>query len=352
MRRNLWFYLLALGLALLLTLSGSLRGASTADHFIWHPDAPVWLLLQIMAITALLDWLRRRRPPLEAVGIGYFLQLLLLGSVLWLASTELLEFVIRLLPGTRPHDWGWYALLRSVLLGLMDFLLIGGLYLGFVYQHHLAAARTAVAQAEQAASRARLLALQQHVDPHFLFNNLNILAALIEPGNHPAQNYLTHLASLYRYLVRTRKHEAVPVGEELAFARDYQFLLTCRFGKAYEFTEEMQVGAEELATRLVPPGVLQELLTNAVKHNLASRAHPLRVRVLVTPTALTVHNDRRPRPTPAAGEGSGLTALRSRLALLADVPVHIDDTPAYFAVTLPLTPVLAPPTDASAPAGR
>lgn len=350
MRKKPLFYLLALGLALLLTLSGSLRGAYTPAQFVWHPDAPGWLLLQIVAITALLDWLHRRRPPTGAAGAGYFLQLLALGGGVWLAGTEALEFALRTLPGTRPHEWGWYPLLRSILLELTDFLLIAGLYLVYLYQQHLGAARAALAEAEQAAARARLLALQQHVDPHFLFNNLNILAALIEPANAAAHEYVAHLASLYRYLVRTREQEAVPVAEELAFARDYQALLRRRFGAAYQFAECIEASAAELQHLLLPPGVLQELLANAVKHNLASRAQPLRVQLHLTPAALIVRNARQPRPQPAPGEGSGLAGLRARFALLADAPVQVAQTEAYFAVTLPLTPALAPATHAPAAA--
>ena len=329
MRKKPLFYLLALGLALLLTLSGSLRAAYGPGQFVWHPDAPVWLVLQIVAITALLDWLHRRQAPTGAAGPSYFLRLLALGGGVWLAGTEVLEFTLRLLPGTRPHEWGWYPLLRSMLLV-------------FLYQRHLGATRAALAEAEQAAHGARLQALQQHVDPHFLFNNLNILGALIEPTNEAAHEYVAHLASLYRYLVRTREQEAVPVAEELAFARDYQALLRRRFGAAYQFEEQLDASDAELRRLLLPPGVLQELLANAVKHNLASRAQPLWVQLHLTPTALVVRNARQPRPQPASGEGSGLASLRARFALLADVPVLVEQTEAYFAVTLPLTPGLAP----------
>jgi LytS/YehU family sensor histidine kinase len=216
-------------------------------------------------------------------------------------------------------------------------------YLPFLYQQHAATAQTALEALRKEAAHARLLALQQHVDPHFLFNNLNILSALIEPDNAAARNYVGHLANLYRYLVRTRQQEVVPMAEELSFAHDYQYLLSKRFGVAYQFEEDMHVTPQELQDLLLPPGVLQELLTNAVKHNLASRAQPLHVRLTISAEALTLQNSRQPRPQPTEGEQSGLAGLRARFALLTDRPVAVADTPEAFSVTLPLLPALALP---------
>jgi hypothetical protein len=348
MRKQPWFYVFVFGLALLLALYTRLMMAERAADFYLFADAPFWLFLEALLVIYLLDRLHQHATHRSQASerAGYYFGLLWRGAVLFIGVLQLLQGALVLAHIGRGDYGTWYEFVRGLSAAALLYLLVGSVYLPFLYQQHASHVRLALERAEQAVVQARLRALQQHVDPHFLFNNLNILAALIEPDNQPAQDYLAHLAGLYRYLVRTGQHEAVPVAEELAFAYDYQFLLTRRFGQAYEFIHDVQASAEDLRTGLVPPGVLQELLTNAVKHNLASRAQPLRVSVQVTPTTLTVQNERRPRPTPAAGEGSGLQALRSRLTLLADVPVRIDDTPDYFAVTLPLTPALALPSHA------
>ncbi|TGE04680.1 sensor histidine kinase [Hymenobacter fodinae] len=348
MRKQPWFYLFVFVLALLLAVYTRLTMAVRPEEFYLFPDAPFWLFLESLLVIYLLDnlHLRATRRGQASGRAGYYFTLLWRGALLFVGLLQLLQGVLVLTHISRGDYDSWYGVVRGLSSALFLYLLVGSVYLPFLYQQHASQVRLALERAEKAASRAQLLALQQHVDPHFLFNNLNILAALIEPENQPAQDYLAHLASLYRYLVRTRQHEAVPVAEELAFAQDYQFLLIRRFGVAYEFIQDVQASEQELRTRVVPPGVLQELLTNAVKHNLASRANPLRVRILVTPTSLTVHNGRRPRPTAATGEGSGLQGVRSRLALLADAPVRIEETPEYFAVTLPLTPALSSPAHA------
>ncbi|MCA8829066.1 sensor histidine kinase [Hymenobacter pini] len=338
MRKRLWFYLFLFGLALLLALYTRLTMAPTAADFYLFPDAPFWLFLQALLIVGLLDRLHARavRRGRASGQASYFFGLLWRGALLFVGLTQLLTAVLELTHIGHGNYAGWYPVVRSLSSDAFLYLLVGSVYLPFLYQQHAAQVRVEVERLEKEATQARLQALQQHVDPHFLFNNLNILAALIEPANTAAHDYVVHLASLYRYLVRTRQQDAVPVAEELAFLRDYQFLLQRRFGAAYVFEEDMQVPTAELQHLLVPPGVGQELLTNALKHNLGSRARPLRVRLTLTADSLQVSHARQPRPVPAPGEGSGLAGLRARLALLHDTPVRIDDTPEQFSVTLPL----------------
>ncbi|WP_019947702.1 sensor histidine kinase [Hymenobacter aerophilus] len=354
MRKSIWFYGFLLGLATLLAVFTRLTLAGRAEDFQLFPDAPFWLFLQALLIVYLLDTLdrRARRRQVAAEGAGYYLRLLLGGGLLYALLMQTLGLTIAFgfswLPAGRAFDWGWYRLVRGLFLDLFYYLMVGGIYLPFLYQQHAARLRLELEQLEKEATEARLRALQQHVDPHFLFNNLNILAALIEPENAAAHDYVTHLASLYRYLVRTRSLDAVPLTEELDFLRDYQFLLRRRFGSAYIFEEDILVPAAELPQLLIPPGVGQELLTNALKHNLGSRARPLRVQLIITATSLEVRNARQPRPVPATGEGSGLAGLRARLALLHDVPVRVEESAEWFSVVLPLGR-LAPAT-ASAPA--
>lgn len=354
MRKQPWFYLFVFGLAVLLALYTRLTMAVRPEEFHLFPDAPFWLFLEALLVVFLLDRLhlhatRRGQPSGRA---SYYFGLLWRGALLFVGGLQLLSGAL-MLAGVGQGDFGsWYQVVRTLASELFLYLLVGSVYLPFLYQQHAAQARLALEQLTREATQARLRALQQHVDPHFLFNNLNILASLIEPNNAAALDYVSHLASLYRYLVRSGQQEAVPVAEELAFARDYQFLLGLRFGAAYAFEQELQLTAEEQAALLLPPGTLQELLTNAVKHNLASRQQPLPIRLTLTAGGLRLAHPRRPRPVPAAGTGSGLAGLRARLALLTDQPLQVEDAPDYFAVTVPLLAALTAPAHAPAAAGR
>ncbi|WBO84251.1 sensor histidine kinase [Hymenobacter yonginensis] len=356
MRKPPWFYLFVFGLAVLLAVYTRLTMAVRWEDFYLFPDAPFWLFLEALLVVFLLDRLHLRATGRGRASerAGYYFGLLWRGALPFVGLLQLLQGAL-MLGHVGQGDYGsWYELVRWLASTLFLYLLVGGVYLPFLYQQHAGQVRLALEQAEKAATQARLRALQQHVDPHFLFNNLNILASLIEPDNGAALDYVSHLANLYRYLVRAGQRDVVPVAEELAFAHDYQFLLQRRFGSAYQFAEDVQLPAAGQTERLLPPGVLQELLTNAVKHNLASRQQPLLIRLTLTPEALRLEHPRRLRPVPPAGTGSGLPGLRARLALLTDLPLVVEETPETFAVTVPLLAALPtlPVAHAPAPAGR
>ncbi|GAA3918026.1 sensor histidine kinase [Hymenobacter algoricola] len=354
MRKKPWFYVFVFGLSVLMAVFIRLTMAPTAADFHLFPDAPIWIFLQVLLGIYLLDklharWQQRGHP---ASSTRYYFRLLLVGGTGFLLLSQGLSGAAALLPMGQPWNWSWYGAVRSLLSDVFLYLLVSGVYLPFLYQQHAAANAAKVAQLEKEAVRARLLGLQQHVEPHFLFNNLNILAALIEPANAAAHDYVTHLAGLYRYLVQTREQELVPVAQEVAFARDYCYLLTKRFGAAYCFEESLHLTSDELQNLLVPPGVLQELLTNAVKHNLASRARPLQIYLTIAGTTLTLRNNRQVRPEPGAGARSGLPGLRARLALFTDTPAVVDDEADFFAVSLPLLSPLALADYATPDSGR
>lgn len=191
----------------------------------------------------------------------------------------------------------------------------------------------------QAQTQAQLDALAQQLDPHFLFNSLNTLAALIDPADAPAQRYLEGLADVYRYVLLSRDRPTVPLAEELAFVRTYVALQKVRFRDNVQVRYDVPPGA--LARRVAPLSV-QLLVENALKHNEASRARPLHLRLVADAAAgaLRVENTWQPRPAGLVpGTGLGLANVRRRYALLgAPGPVEVAQAAGLFAVTLPLLP--------------
>ena len=192
-------------------------------------------------------------------------------------------------------------------------------------------------QLAQARTQAQLDALAQQLDPHFLFNSLNTLAALIEPGNEPAQHYVEGLADVYRYVLLSRERPTVPLAEELAFVQTYVALQKVRFRDNVQVSYDVAEAA--LAQRVAPLSV-QVLVENALKHNEASRARPLHLRLVADGASLRVEHNWQPRAAGLApGTGTGLANVRQRYALLgASQPVQVQQAAGVFAVTLPLLP--------------
>ena len=176
--------------------------------------------------------------------------------------------------------------------------------------------------------------LRAHIDPHFLFNNLNILDVLIEQNPGEARQFLRRLSELYRYLIRHKDNDVVPFEEEWAFAESYIYLLEQRFGKAYAFQLEQEALPPD---RYIPPGALQTLIENTIKHNQGDDEHPIEVKVVVNESMLRVWNTLRPKiGREDLQTGTGLDNLRARYALLSDETIIIQQEGESFSVQLPL----------------
>lgn len=126
------------------------------------------------------------------------------------------------------------------------------------------------------ASRAELKALRAQINPHFLFNALNSIAALIGEEPARAEETVERLAEVFRYTLRRSDHEWVRLDEELAFVRCYLDLETTRFGRRLGVSVIAEPGAGEA---VVPAMIIQTLVENAVKHGVAAVAGRGRVEV-------------------------------------------------------------------------
>ncbi len=180
---------------------------------------------------------------------------------------------------------------------------------------------------------ARFESLKNQIDPHFLFNSLNVLSSLIEENPEQAQKFTTSLSKVYRYVLEQKDKELVPVAEELAFARTYMALLRMRFENSVTFEiEDAEIDPE---ARVVPLS-LQLLLENAVKHNVASPERPLAIKIGIDGNYLWIRNNAQKKEVLQDRKGVGLTNIADRYALVTDRKVLVDHTADDFVVSIPI----------------
>ena len=194
-------------------------------------------------------------------------------------------------------------------------------------------------QAEKSAEEANLahfkyLNLKQQVNPHFLFNSLNVLDCMIQEEQNAAASEYTHrLADVYRYMLRSEDEPLVKLREELEFVSRYMDLLKLRFADGVEL--EIEVPDDGMSREVVPCSV-QLLVENAMKHNAVSAANPLRIRVHATRSSVIVTNNRIPKLTARASAGMGQKYLRQRYKDVAGKSIIVRETNEYYSVILPL----------------
>jgi two-component system, LytTR family, sensor kinase len=316
-----------------------LLGRGRNDEFVFHWNTPFWMFVSCLIGVFVIWAVRRRFRLLNAETSSRWRDFLILVSLIPLNTILLCFFATahKVFAYGKPH--GWFELSLTYLVNLIPQTVVGFSCIAYFHFSALDALRERLALAQRARDDARLKLLQEQIDPHFLFNNLNVLSMLIERDPTEAGEFLERFADLYRYVLRAREVEFVPLAEELAFAKDYLFLISQRFGPAFDVAWEQ--GPDLPADCATVPAALQGLLENVVKHNEGSRANPLRVRIRVTQDALTVENERRPKRVAAVTDGTGLKNLRERYAPLTARPIEIEQDDQRFRVTLPLLRVAA-----------
>lgn len=187
---------------------------------------------------------------------------------------------------------------------------------------------------ERNQKEAELRQLEAQVDPHFLFNNLNILDILIASDPGKARVFTQKLSSLYRYLIRHRNEEMVPLTEEWAFSQNYIYLLQQRFANLFVF--ETPPAAAELAGYFIPPAVMQTLLENVVKHNTALPNAPIKVVISLQEDYLHISNSLRPKQGIKDSLGTGIENLNRRLEILTGKSAIVEKTSTDFSIKIPL----------------
>ncbi len=174
--------------------------------------------------------------------------------------------------------------------------------------------------------------LSNQVNPHFLFNSLNILNSLITINPQKAQNFVSKLSDFYRKLLDFRNEDIIPLQQEVDFVRLYIDLQKERFGE--NFQVEIKINPSNY---YIIPMTLQLLIENAIKHNQISKTQHLTITIgCTTDNYLKVSNTYAPYSTPIDGKGLGLANLNERYQYFTERPLLIDQTDKLFTVKVPL----------------
>lgn len=180
---------------------------------------------------------------------------------------------------------------------------------------------------------AKFESLKNQIDPHFLFNSLNVLSSLIEENPDNAQRFTTSLSKIYRYVLEQKDKELVSVEEELAFAKTYMNLLKMRFENSLFY--ELPANVSNPEAKVVPLS-LQLLLENTVKHNVVSEQRPLHIRILDKGDYLVIQNDYQKKEVLQDRQGVGLQNIINRYGIITSRKVLIEQNEKEFSVSIPI----------------
>lgn len=175
--------------------------------------------------------------------------------------------------------------------------------------------------------------LKQQINPHFLFNSLNTLKAMVETGDTQAVDFILKLSNFYRYTLESRKLDLIHVHEEMEIMDAFLFLQKARFAEGFSFESSLD---QTVLNTLIPPFTLQLLLENCLKHNIVSFYKPLLIRIFKEGEHIVVENKIQLKTGNDDSLGVGLENIALRYSHLLDKKVEVTDDENTFRIKLPL----------------
>ncbi|MDE6027711.1 MAG: histidine kinase, partial [Muribaculaceae bacterium] len=176
--------------------------------------------------------------------------------------------------------------------------------------------------------------MQAYVNPHFLFNSLDILCSMVEQDEKEESiEFIEHLASFYRRMMRRRKIRKIALEDELSSMKDYLAVVSHHYGPVLK----VNVMDEDLKGAYCVPFSLQLLIENALKHNVISKETPMTINIGIRKDGITVSNPLTPKPEARSkSSGMGLSYLKNMYAEFGHT-IKIVNNQNFFSVTLPST---------------
>jgi sensor histidine kinase YesM len=298
--------------------------------------AVLWILLVILILwtgNRFIDGILARRFPWTTYMTRRFYLQLAVSVVFSLSIVNLTYYVLKPVLLGSPSEARQYVILN--LYGLLLILPVITINFGMYFLSAWKKTLDYSKKLEQENLQSKLASLQSHIDPHFLFNSMNILSTLIEKDSRSAIEYLENFSDIYRYILDYKGSELVSLRTELEALESYFYILEKRYAAGLIIDVSIQ---EELHDKYILPLGIQMLVENAVKHNITSEKHPLRIEIMnIDAKTLQVRNNLQIRNRENdTMDPTGLKNIVTRYEYLTETPVRVIQDDSLFTVLLPI----------------
>jgi len=189
---------------------------------------------------------------------------------------------------------------------------------------------------EKEHAQSQLANLRSQLDPHFMFNSLNVLTGLIRQDPKQAESFVEDFARVYRHMLDVNDRIIVPLEDELKFTQQYLRLQSTRFKEGLKVNWNISNRAKE---GYLPPLALQEVISNAIKHNAIHAEQVLQINISDNEESLEIRNNLQVRLGKMESTGFGLENIKERYQLLEARAPEFLETNGDFLARLPILQV-------------
>lgn len=329
-RDNRYFLLFILLFAYLQSIYIRIAVRKQIDIYIFTPEAAIATLVGAGVLFLIISFFIGKWGKTEAIQTRSILKIFGASVLVFVLSMQLIGFLVALAFDNLERNFNSHTLAITLFSHFLDGIIYGSFFLTYYYYQNNRVHQRKLANYNQAFAESRINQLKTQLNPHFLFNNLNVLDQLIDEDKQKASDFLNEFAEIYRYVLQSADKDIVSIVEEVDFARQYFSLIEHKYGGGYQLSIK-----NEGRDGFIAPLTLQLLIENAVQHNLGTNENPVYIRIEVD-EKIAISNNVNLKIHAKPTSGRALRNLREQYELLSDVPIEILRTNEDFSLQIPI----------------
>lgn len=300
------------------------------DGYLFTPEAAIAQFFSACVLFLIMRLLIKKWQKSTAIEIKKLVYILITSIGIYYSIMLLLGIITAIVFDTFERNFNTTTLIINSFMYALNGLIYGSFYLTYFYYRRNKSQQEELTKYNQALAESKIIQLKNQINPHFLFNNLNVLDQLIEEDKNTASHFLNNFAELYRVVLEVSDKKLIPIHEEIAFAKKYFYLIQQKFGTAY--TLEFNILDKE---GYIVPMTLQLLIENAIKHNIGTEQNPIKIE-LKSDDCIRVSNTLKPKSNSHLTSGKALNNLRTQYKLLNNENIQVIKDENTFSVIIPI----------------
>lgn len=300
------------------------------NAYIFTPDAAIATLITSGVLFVIMHFFIKKWNKSETLSIRVLFKIFGASIFVYLLATNTFGLLIAFLFDKIEQNFNQRTFNLSLLSNFLDSLVYGVFFLAYYYYLINKKHQKKIAIYNKAMTESKINQLKTQLNPHFLFNNLNILDQLIEEDKDKASDFLNEFAEIYRYVLQSTDKELVHIADEINFVQQYFKLIQHKYNDAYQ----LQIEGKGKNGFIVPL-TLQLLVENAVQHNLGTKGSPVCIQIKIDEN-IVASNNVNLKSVSKTASGRALKNLKEQYTLLSDTPIQIHQTEHYFSVEVPI----------------
>jgi sensor histidine kinase YesM len=300
------------------------------NAYTFTPEAALATLMGASILFLIILFFIRKWQKPDTFSTHIMLKILGFSLIAFVTSMQLIGLLIALALDKIEKNFNQDTFTIFMISNFLDGAIYGSFFLTYYYYHNNKKQLEKQAMYNDALAESKINQLKTQLNPHFLFNNLNILDQLIEEDKNKASDFLNEFAEIYRYVLQTSDKELIDVDQEVDFAKQYFKLIQYKYGNSYR----LNIETKNIKGFIVPL-TLQLLIENAVQHNMGTQEKPVCIHVNIN-DHIFISNSKNLKRNTKPTSGRALKNLKEQYQLLSEKSIEIHQTGKEFCVTVPI----------------